>query len=136
MAARGGSAGRDPLARGADAVCNDLSGPVPAGRPSGAHQRAPYASDFDEVKSLGRATGSSRTPDQTVIAFYWTDNTISPLEPNCRLCRARAAHLVIARTHGLFGLLNVAMADAGHCGLGCQIRVQVLAAVQRRSACR
>jgi hypothetical protein len=71
-----------------------------------------YASDFDEVKSLGRATGSSRTPEQTVIAFYWTDNTISHwnrIAVSVALER-RASLSQNART---FGLLNVAMADAG-----------------------
>jgi hypothetical protein len=30
--------------------------------------------DYHEVKSLGAATGSSRTPEQTDIARFWTDN--------------------------------------------------------------
>ena len=30
-----------------------------------------YAADFNEVKALGRATGSTRTPDQTAAAEYW-----------------------------------------------------------------
>jgi hypothetical protein len=30
-----------------------------------------YAADFNEVKALGRATDSTRTPDQTAAAEYW-----------------------------------------------------------------
>jgi hypothetical protein len=38
--------------------------------PNALHTRA-YAADFNEVKAIGRATGSTRTPDQTVAAQYW-----------------------------------------------------------------
>jgi hypothetical protein len=34
-----------------------------------------YAADFAEVKALGRATGSSRTPEQTETALFWSENT-------------------------------------------------------------
>jgi hypothetical protein len=30
-----------------------------------------YAADFNEVKTMGRATGSTRTPEQTAAAEYW-----------------------------------------------------------------
>jgi PAP2 superfamily len=30
-----------------------------------------YAADFNEVEAVGRATGSTRTPDQTAAAEYW-----------------------------------------------------------------
>ncbi|NUT54563.1 MAG: vanadium-dependent haloperoxidase [Thermoleophilia bacterium] len=33
-----------------------------------------YAKEFNEVKSIGRATGSTRTPDQTLGARYWAEN--------------------------------------------------------------
>jgi hypothetical protein len=33
-----------------------------------------YAAEFDQVKSLGRATGSTRTPDQTEQALFWADH--------------------------------------------------------------
>jgi hypothetical protein len=35
---------------------------------------AAYAAEFNQVKSLGRATGSTRTPDQTQMALFWADN--------------------------------------------------------------
>jgi hypothetical protein len=34
-----------------------------------------YAADFNEVKALGRATGSERTPEQTETALFWSENT-------------------------------------------------------------
>lgn len=36
-----------------------------------------YAAEFDEVKALGRATGSSRTADQTEQAYFWADHTVA-----------------------------------------------------------
>jgi hypothetical protein len=35
---------------------------------------AAYAAEFNQVKSLGRATGSTRTQDQTQMALFWADN--------------------------------------------------------------
>lgn len=37
---------------------------------------AEYARDFAEVKALGRATGSTRTPEQTGRALFWADNPL------------------------------------------------------------
>jgi hypothetical protein len=36
---------------------------------------AKYAAEFDQVKALGRATGSTRSPDQTEQALFWADHT-------------------------------------------------------------
>jgi len=33
-----------------------------------------YTEDYNEVKAKGALTGSTRTPEQTDIAFFWTDN--------------------------------------------------------------
>jgi hypothetical protein len=39
-----------------------------------------YAADFNEVKAIGRATNSIRTPDQTTVAEYWgTSNATATL---------------------------------------------------------
>ncbi|MGH2641626.1 MAG: vanadium-dependent haloperoxidase [Actinomycetota bacterium] len=35
---------------------------------------AAYATEFNQVKSLGRKTGSTRTADQTNAALFWADN--------------------------------------------------------------
>ena len=38
---------------------------------------AAYATEFNEVKSLGRATGSTRTQDQTEMALFWADHALA-----------------------------------------------------------
>lgn len=37
---------------------------------------AQYTADFDQVKALGAATGSTRTPDQTATALFYSGNGI------------------------------------------------------------
>ena len=41
------------------------------GRPPRRLGSRAYAADFNEVKAVGRATDSTRTPDQTAAAEYW-----------------------------------------------------------------
>ena len=50
-----------------------------------------WARDYDEVKSLGGATGSMRTPEQTEIGRFWSDQPILQWEPRMakNLYRAR-----------------------------------------------
>jgi hypothetical protein len=70
-----------------------------------------FAADLAEVTSLGAATGSTRTADQTELATFFSEN--SPLQWN------RVAHTVAA-SKGLNGwdearlhaLLNLSLADA------------------------
>jgi hypothetical protein len=38
---------------------------------------AAYAAEFEQVKTLGRATGSTRTPDQTEQALFWGDHAVA-----------------------------------------------------------
>jgi hypothetical protein len=71
-----------------------------------------YTRDFDEVKTLGRATGSSRSADQTVIAFFWTDNTISHWN-RIAVSVALEQRTTLSENARLFALLNIAMTDAG-----------------------
>jgi membrane-associated phospholipid phosphatase len=83
----------------------------PAGPPSLTSEQ--YATVFNEVKTMGSADNSPRTPDQTLLAIFWAGNT--PAFWN------RIANSVINDHHGLtlirkarvFALLNIAMADAG-----------------------
>ena len=35
---------------------------------------ARYTADYNEVKAKGALTGSTRTPEQTDIAWFWLDN--------------------------------------------------------------
>ena len=52
-------------------------------RPSQLRTRGPhrlkskaYAREFNEVKALGAARGSTRTPDQTALALFYTENPV------------------------------------------------------------
>jgi hypothetical protein len=89
----------------------------PPGPPSLDSQR--YASDYNEVKELGAAIGSTRTPDQTEIALFWADGAATETPPG----HWNSIAQIIAAAHGntleenarLFALLNIAMADAAIC---------------------
>ena len=81
----------------------------PAGPP--ALSSAAYATALNEVKSMGIATGSLRTTDQTNLSIFWNGNTA--LYWN-RVARAIAAqrNYTLSQESLLFGVLNVSMADA------------------------
>ena len=89
----------------------------PDGPPSLDSER--YAADFNEVKTLGAATGSTRTADQTLIALFWADGAGTETPPG----HWNSIAQVVAGMSGntleqdarLFALLNIAMADAGIC---------------------
>jgi hypothetical protein len=70
-----------------------------------------YRRDYEEVKALGALVGSSRTAEQTDIAYFWTDNFFAQTN---RALRAIAAQHVnrVGDSARLFALANVAVADA------------------------
>jgi hypothetical protein len=70
-----------------------------------------YASDVNEVKAYGRASGSLRTPDQTELVRFWAESGV--LQWN-RIARAMAAErqTTLAENARLFALLNMAFSDA------------------------
>jgi hypothetical protein len=79
-----------------------------------------YTTAFNQVKDLGAKNSTSRTPDQTQIAFFWADNAGTYTPPGhwnaiaATVAQAQQNDLVQdART---FALLNLALADAGICG--------------------
>ena len=64
-----------------------------------------YAADFNEVKAVGRATGSTRTPDQTAAAEYWgttqrdrDDGEHHPLESRAARAATLDDHAPVARS--------------------------------------
>jgi hypothetical protein len=70
-----------------------------------------YARDFAEVKTLGAAVGSSRTPEQTQTALFW--NAPVPVQYNAALRdRTASSGMDIVRTARAFALLNTGTADA------------------------
>ena len=69
-----------------------------------------YTDDFNTVKSLGRLTGSTRTPDQTALALFWEGNASTHWNQAANQIAA-ANHLSMSDCNRLFAVLNIAMAD-------------------------
>jgi membrane-associated phospholipid phosphatase len=76
-----------------------------------------YAASFDQVKSLGDKFSTTRTADQTQIAFFWADGagTVTPPGHWNEIAQdvAMARHNTLAQNARLFALLDLALADAG-----------------------
>jgi PAP2 superfamily len=78
-----------------------------------------YAADYNEVKELGAASGSTRTVDQTEIALFWADGAGTETPPGhwnsiARIIGADQGN-TLEENARLFALLNIAMADAAIC---------------------
>jgi membrane-associated phospholipid phosphatase len=75
-----------------------------------------YATAFNEVKAIGAATGSTRTPEQSAIALFWANGPGTSTPPGHWNVIAQ----IVAQDRGnslvenarLFALLNIALADA------------------------
>jgi PAP2 superfamily len=71
-----------------------------------------YAADYNEVKTMGIFTGSSRSADQSELALFWAGNTA--LFWNRIASQISASRNLSFRANAhLFALLNLSMADAG-----------------------
>jgi hypothetical protein len=70
-----------------------------------------YAREFDEVKSLGSATSTTRTADQTLAARYWAEN---PPATWSRIVRTLSAQqgLSLADNARLYAMAYMSAADA------------------------
>jgi PAP2 superfamily len=70
-----------------------------------------YAREFEEVKSLGRATDSARQEDQTLAARYWAEN---PPGTWSRIFRTLSAQqgLSLVENARFFAMLYLTSADA------------------------
>jgi hypothetical protein len=90
-------------------------------RPPGppALESATYARDYNEVKALGAAVGSTRTDEQTMIARFWADGAGTETPPGHWNTIARQVsdqlETPLPERARLFALLNVALADAAIC---------------------
>jgi hypothetical protein len=71
-----------------------------------------YAREYNEVKSLGRNTSTTRTPDQTYIAKWWQSAPVLSWNEVARQLIARN-DLDAADAARLLALQNMAGADAG-----------------------
>jgi len=89
----------------------------PPGPPSLDSQQ--YAADYDEVKELGAAVGSTRTAEQTEIALFWADGAGTETPPghwnSIAQIIADAQGNTLEQNARLFALLNIAMTDAAIC---------------------
>jgi hypothetical protein len=73
---------------------------------------AAYAEEFNDVKDLGRATGSTRTDDQTYVAKWWQSAAILSWNEVARQLVTRN-DLNAADSARLLALQNLSGADAG-----------------------
>jgi hypothetical protein len=70
-----------------------------------------YADDFNQVKELGRTDRTTRTPEQTQEALFWTDHDIRQWNDGMlRLAAARGLDLV--QTARMLAMAHVAGGDA------------------------
>jgi hypothetical protein len=72
---------------------------------------AAYATEFDQVKSLGAANSTTRTADQTSMALFWADNAFAMWT---RIFRQLSAtqDLSVADNARLFAMAYLTAADA------------------------
>ena len=71
---------------------------------------ATYVDDFNAVKALGQAAGSSRTLEQTMLAPFWEGNASVHWNQAANQI-ARANQLSVSASSRLLAVLNIAMAD-------------------------
>ncbi|MBF8186031.1 phosphatase PAP2 family protein [Nonomuraea sp. K274] len=69
-----------------------------------------YARDFNEVKTIGSATSTVRTADQTQAAIWWHDRHLVEWEIKRRL--ATTQRLNTLQTARMFAMVDLAEADA------------------------
>jgi len=72
---------------------------------------ARYTADYNEVKAKGALTGSTRTPAQTDVAWFWLDNFAVVLNRGLRELAAKHVPKIGDRAR-LYALANLAGADA------------------------
>jgi hypothetical protein len=71
---------------------------------------AEYAADINEVKAVGRATGSTRTTEQTDLARLW--HAVAPTDENATFISLLPPGLDLVDRARILALVNLAMADA------------------------
>lgn len=80
-------------------------------------QSAAYTAEFNLVKDIGGTHSTTRTADQTNIAYFWVDGpgTASPPGHWSRIAATVSAQqgLSLEQNARLFGLLGLAQADTG-----------------------
>lgn len=70
-----------------------------------------YAAEFDQVKSLGSATSTTRTPDQTAMARFWADHATAMWNRIFRQL-SMSEGLSVTKNARFFAMLYLTGADA------------------------
>jgi hypothetical protein len=70
-----------------------------------------YAADFEEVRTMGAATGSNRSPAQSDLALFFSDNPVRQYQDAMR-DRAQRHRMDILQSARMFAAANAAGADA------------------------
>ena len=70
-----------------------------------------YTRDYNEVKALGSFGSTDRTPEQTDLAYFWSENFVAQWNRALRCIAANYIHKTGDRAR-LFALANLALADA------------------------
>ena len=73
---------------------------------------ARYAQDLAEVRALGSATSTTRTPEQTQTAIFWQADTPAAMWNRVADQLAQAGDLPLAQNARLLAQVNIALADA------------------------
>ena len=82
----------------------------PAGPP--ALDSAQYASDVAEVQSMGSATSTTRSADQTLLARFWNASTASYYWNNIGVNLGAERHFTLSDNARVLALVTLAMGDA------------------------
>ena len=83
-------------------------------RPSGPASliSSQYAADFNETKSMGSATSSTRTADETLYVKFWNSTSPAGFFDPVAASLAAERHLTFSEEARLLALLNIGLADA------------------------
>jgi hypothetical protein len=80
--------------------------------PPPAVSSARYATDFNEVKSLGRVNSATRTADQTAIGQFWSAAPVQNVWNQITEMAGAAAHNSLGQNARLFALVDTSLADS------------------------
>jgi hypothetical protein len=87
--------------------------------PPPAFDSTEWAAAFNEVKDLGRVDSTLRTPDETIVAYFWEDGPTAATPPGHWLTIAQQLSaefdLSLVENARLFALLAITQADAAIC---------------------
>jgi hypothetical protein len=89
-----------------------------------------YADQVNEVKSLGARNSTTRTAEQTRIAYFWANDANGTYKPPGQLNMITQVvsadrHLSMPENARLFALVNITLADAGLVAWDCKYNTRI-----------